>query len=448
MNDLNQKQPAHHLLNRKISNILQALELSEDFKYALDLLEKTNQCIFITGRAGTGKSTLLNLFRSTTRKKVVVLAPTGVAALNVGGQTIHSFFRFPAKVIEKREIKKLRYPKLYKNMEVLVIDEISMVRADMMDNIDHFLRLNRENPQPFGGVQVVFFGDLFQLPPVVSTPEEQQLIAFHYESPYFFSAEVFRTLQLEFLELRKIYRQSERYFIRLLEAVRTGDIDEDDLNDLNDRYIPDFQSEDFYITLSARNHTVDRINQRELSQIPLPEETYLATIKGDFDPRLYPTEAALKLKLNAQVMFVRNDPERKFVNGTIGKLVKLEAETVTVMVEQNGKREYIEVGTIDWEITRYKLNDNDTNKIETEVVGTFTQIPLKLAWAITIHKSQGKTFDKVIIDLDKGAFEYGQTYVALSRCRTLTGIVLRQRLRTEDILTDERILNFYKHNFC
>lgn len=427
---------------------MQALELSEDFKYALDLIEKTDASIFITGRAGTGKSTLLNLFRSTTRKKVVVLAPTGVAALNVGGQTIHSFFRFPAKPIERREIKKLRYPKLYKNLEVLVIDEISMVRADMMDNIDHFLRLNRDNQKPFGGLQVVFFGDMFQLPPVVSTPEEQQFIAFHYPSPYFFSAEVFQKTRLEFLELRKIYRQSERYFIRLLEVVRTGELDEDDLSDLNERYIPDFQSEDFYITLSARNQTVDKINQRELARILLPEETYLATIKGDFDPRLYPTEAALKLKLNAQVMFVRNDPDRKFVNGTIGKLVKLEAESVTVMVEQNDKREYIEVGAVNWEILRYKLNDTDSNKIETEVVGTFNQIPLKLAWAITIHKSQGKTFDKVIIDLDKGAFEFGQTYVALSRCRTLTGIVLKQRLRMNDILTDERILDFYKQNFC
>ncbi|MEM8527176.1 MAG: DEAD/DEAH box helicase [Bacteroidota bacterium] len=425
---------------------MQALELSNDFKYALDLIEKTDTSIFITGRAGTGKSTLLQLFRNTTRKKAVVLAPTGVAALNVQGQTIHSFFKFPAKLLTPKDIKKRRDRRLYQRMEILIIDEISMVRADLLDNIDLFLRINREHPEPFGGVQVVFFGDLFQLPPVVSNPVEKLMFSTQYESPYFFSAKVFEQLSLEMLELRKVYRQEARYFVRLLDAVRTNRLDRDDLQDLNERYLPDFESEEFYITLSARNATVNRINKKELEAIPLPAQVFFATIKGDFNPRLFPTEQALQLKLNAQVMFVRNDPDRQFVNGTIGKIVKLEDNNITVMVEErDGRKRYVEVQQIEWEILRYNLGEND--KIESEVIGTFKQYPLKLAWAITIHKSQGKTFDKVIIDLGKGAFEHGQTYVALSRCRTLEGIVLRYPLRWSDIRTDERIVEFYEGNF-
>jgi len=425
---------------------LQALELSSDFKYALDLLEKTNTSVFITGRAGTGKSTLLQLFRNTTRKKAIVLAPTGVAALNVQGQTIHSFFKFPAKLLTPKDIKKRRDRRLYQRMEILIIDEISMVRADLLDHIDLFLRINRESPEPFGGVQVVFFGDLFQLPPVVSSEVERVLFSTQYESPYFFSSKVVEHLTLEMLELRKVYRQEARYFVRLLDAVRTNRLDQDDLQDLNERHVPDFESEEFYITLSARNATVNRINKMELENIPLPAQVFFATIKGDFNPRLFPTEQALQLKLNAQVMFVRNDPDRQFVNGTIGKIVKLEEENITVMVEErDGRRRYIEAKEIEWEILRYNLGEKD--KIESEVVGTFKQYPLKLAWAITIHKSQGKTFDKIIIDLGKGAFEHGQTYVALSRCRTLEGIVLRYPLRWTDIRTDERIVEFYEANF-
>lgn len=425
----------------------QALELNGDFKYALDLIEKTNASIFITGRAGTGKSTLLQLFRNTTRKKTVVLAPTGVAALNVRGQTIHSFFSFPPRPLQRSEIKKRRYRKLYTAMEVLIIDEISMVRADMLDAIDYFLRINRENPMPFGGVQVVFFGDLFQLPPVISNDLEKALFTLHYESPYFFSAMVFQSFSMEMLELQKVYRQEARYFIRLLDAVRTNQVDRDDLEDLNERHIPNFEAKDFYITLSARNATVKRINTQELDKIPMPAFTFLANITGSFDPRLYPTEAALQLKLNSQVMFVRNDPDRQFVNGTIGKIVKLEQDKISVLVEEGGKDRYIDVQRIDWEILKYKADEASSGGIKTEVAGTFSQYPLKLAWAITIHKSQGKTFDKVIIDLGKGAFEHGQTYVALSRCRSLESIVLRQPLRLRDIRTDERVVEFYEQNF-
>jgi ATP-dependent DNA helicase PIF1 len=423
------------------------LELSDDFKYALDQIEKGGKSIFITGRAGTGKSTLLQLFRNTTHKKTVVLAPTGIAALNVKGQTIHSFFGFPPKPLSRKDIKRRRNRKLYKNLEVLIIDEISMVRADLLDNIDYFLQINRDIPQPFGGVQVVFFGDLFQLPPVVRSGPEAMLFQTLYDSPYFFSAKVFDYFEMEKLELQKVYRQDNRHFLRLLDAIRLNQLDYDDLEDLNDRYLPDFESEEFYITLSARNAKVDQINTRALNQIPFPEQAYLATITGDFNPRLYPTEAALKLKLSAQVMFIKNDPQKQFVNGTIGMVEKLENDTVTVRIEEDGNRRYVELERFEWEIMKYKESTEHPNKIDTETIGTFKQFPLKLAWAVTIHKAQGKTFDKVIIDLGKGAFEHGQTYVALSRCRTLEGVVLRQPLRPRDVMVDDKIVTYYEQNF-
>ncbi len=428
----------------------QPLELSADFKYTLDLLEKTNKSLFITGRAGTGKSTLLQLFRKTTRKKVVALAPTGVAALNVKGQTIHSFFGFPPRPDFQDHISKRRNRKLYKNMDVLIIDEISMVRADLMDGIDKFLRLNRDNYEPFGGVQVVFFGDLFQLPPVVASQEERQLFQTRYESPFFFSADVFQEVdfEMEMVELNKIYRQEARHFIRLLDAVRTNRVDFDDLEDLNERHLPDFEMEDYYITLSTRNAIVNRLNDQQLAALDTEEFVFFANITGNFEPRLFPTEQALKLKLGAQVMFIKNDPERRFVNGTIGKVVKLNDDVIKVaIINHKDEKKVIELTKFDWEILKYKNSATDPNAIETETIGTFTQYPLKLAWAITIHKSQGKTFDKIIIDLGRGAFEHGQTYVALSRCRTLDGIVLKQAIRKQDVLVDERIVQFYEQHF-
>jgi len=422
------------------------LELSHDFQYALDEMEKGHKNLFITGRAGTGKSTLLQLFRNTTRKKMVVLAPTGIAALNVRGQTIHSFFGFPPRPLAREEIKKRRNRRLYRNLDILVIDEISMVRADMLDNIDYFLRLNRENPLPFGGVQVIFFGDLFQLPPVVASDAEAMLFQSQYESPYFFSAHVFQDhFSMEMIELQQVYRQESRLFLRLLEAVRLNRMDYEDLEELNMRYLPDFEAEEFYITLTARNATANGINQRELKRLTHPEETYLAKVTGNFKPNLFPTESALKLKQDAQVMFVKNDPDKRFVNGTIGKIDSLTPEQVKVaIIDEDGKRQLIELTPMDWEILKYKPSDKDPTQIDTETMGTFTQYPLRLAWAVTIHKAQGKTFDKVIIDMGRGAFEHGQTYVALSRCRTLGGIVLKNPLQPRDIMTDPRIVEFYE----
>ena len=383
----------------------------------------------------------------------MVLAPTGVAALNVQGQTIHSFFGFPGKFFGPEDIKKRKDRRLYLKMEVLIIDEISMVRAEMMDHIDRFLRINRENPEPFGGVQVVVFGDLFQLPPVVASPEEQHFFQTYYDSPYFFSAKVFREndlyteggiFQLEMMELTKVYRQEARHFVRLLDAVRLGEIDYDDLEDLNVRHVKNFNDKNYFITLSPRNAVVDEINSRELRNLIDAEFSFVAELTGAFDAKQAPCEPILKLKLGAQVMFVKNDPKREFVNGTIGKIVRLTQDNIVVQVEdRDGTLKNLEVERQTWDIMRYSLAEGGAN-ISTESVGSFKQYPLRLAWAMTIHKSQGKTFDKVIIDLSGGAFEVGQTYVALSRCRTLDGIVLKQPIRPNDIKTDERIVDFYK----
>lgn len=423
-----------------------ALILNRDFVYALERMEKSNDLLFVTGRAGTGKSTLLQLFRQTTNKKIVVLAPTGVAALNVKGQTIHSFFGFPPRLIDpRRDIKKRRYRQLYQKLDTIVIDEISMVRADMLDNIDYFLRLHRDDPRPFGGVQMVFFGDLFQLPPVVASEVEKQLFRTTYQSPYFFSAKVIQPpVSMEMIELNTVYRQENRHFLRLLEGIRLNRLDYDDLEDLNARHLPEEPNPEFAITLSARNARVDAINKEGLEAIPFPAKTFLAKVNGNFPDRLFPTDALLHLKLNAQVMFLRNDPDKKYVNGTIGKVVKMEEDSITVLVEEENKSEEVKVERHEWEILRYKLDEQKPNEIGTESLGSFKQFPLRLAWSVTIHKAQGKTFDKVIIDLGRGAFEHGQTYVALSRCRTLDGVILRQALRPRDVITDERIVTFYE----
>jgi ATP-dependent exoDNAse (exonuclease V) alpha subunit len=426
---------------------LQPLELSADFKHVLDLLEKTGSSLFLTGRAGTGKSTLLQLFRKTTKKKTVVLAPTGIAALNVRGQTIHSFFGFPPRLLLPRDIRKSHKYNLYKNIEVIVIDEISMVRADMLDAIDRFLRINRENPLPFGGVQMVLIGDLFQLPPVVATQEERLYFQETYETPFFFSASVMKEFEVEKVELFKAYRQENRHFLRLLDAIRLNQADWEDLEDLNTRFQPGFELAENYITLCPRNAKVDSINQRELSNLEAKEHLFQATVKGEFDPRLYPTDPTLRLREGAQVMFIKNDPAGNFVNGTIGIVTEIGVDYIKVRSDEKPSAGEIEATPMTWEIIRYIQSKENPNEIEAEVIGTFEQYPLRLAWAVTIHKSQGKTFDRVIIDMDRGAFESGQTYVALSRCRTLEGIVLKQKIQPQDIIVDDRVVAFYEENF-
>ncbi len=421
------------------------LTLNPDFKYALDLLEKTDKSLFITGRAGTGKSTLLRLFQQTSKKKMAVLAPTGVAALNVSGQTIHSFFGFAPRLLTSKDIKKATRPRLIQNLETLIIDEISMVRADVLDAIDYYLKFNRGNPAPFGGVQLVMIGDLFQLPPVMSQdPVERQYFASFYESPHFFSAKIMedQKFDCEMLELRQIFRQDNRRFIDLLECVRLCEIDYDVMDDLNERHQSDFESTDGYITLTAQNAVADKINQTELNKLDGFDHIFLAETKGDFDEKLFPTDLTLRLRKGSQVMFCKNDPDKEFVNGTIGKIETINSDEIIVkVIEMSGKIKMIKVPQLTWEVIRYRAGEND--KIEADVTGSFTQYPLKLAWAITIHKSQGKTFDRLILDLGRGAFEFGQVYVALSRCRTFEGIILKQKLKPSDIKTDERVVEFY-----
>lgn len=420
-------------------------KLSRQFNSMLRIMQNEHEPMFITGRAGTGKSTLLQLFKKTSDRNVVVLAPTGIAALNVKGQTIHSFFGFPPKFLHPSEIGKRRNRSLYMKLDILIIDEISMVRADMLDNIDRFLRINRNNPEPFGGVKVLFFGDLFQLPPVIATPEERHYLQEHYETPYFYSAHVFnREYGVQIHELTEVLRQTDGAFIHLLDRIRLREMDYDDLVVLNEQHQPNFEDDDYYITLCSRKFQAQQINRNQLDRLASEEFTYLATVSGDFSDRQFPTQLALKLRVGAQIMFIKNDPKRRFVNGTIGKIVALEVDLIKVSIKnEHGEYHFIDVETNEWEIIKYRL-DPKTNKIKAEPIGTFKQYPLKLAWAMTIHKAQGKTFDRVIIDLGKGAFESGQTYVALSRCRTLEGIILKQPLRPQDIMVDPTIAEFYQ----
>lgn len=421
------------------------IEINADFKACLHEMEHHRECLFITGKAGTGKSTLLQYWRKHTKKKIAVLAPTGIAALNVEGQTIHSFFGFPPRPLKKEEIHFRRDRKLYENLDAIVIDEISMVRADMIEQIDYFLRVNTNNRKPFGGIQMIFFGDLFQLPPVIATDEERMLFHEHYESPYFFSAAVFKKeLEIRMIELRTVYRQDNRHFIRLLDAIRMRRIDEDEFNELNERYIEDFKDDDFYVILSARNAEVDEINKQKLEALTTESYSYIAQISGNVT--ILPAETPLNLKVGAQVMFLKNDQKRRYVNGTVGMVKELAADMIKVeILKPNGTLTVVDVEPYEWDVIKHSLTQD--KEINTEKIGKFTQYPLRLAWAMTIHKSQGKTFDRVIIDMGLGAFEYGQTYVALSRCRTLEGIVLRRPLRPQDVMVDERIVDFYEQHF-
>lgn len=424
--------------------MIQPLSLSHEFKEILDQLEYSKNNIFITGRAGTGKSTLLQIFRDTTRKRIVVLAPTGIAALNVKGQTIHSFFGFPPKMMDQKDIVKRKNYRLFCNVDMIIIDEISMVRADLIDNIDRFLRINRGINRPFGDVQMIFFGDLFQLPPVVSTPFEKQYFSTFYPSPYFFDARVFDEWDMRIIELHEVYRQKEKAFINLLERIRTQSFDYDDIMSLNERCVPIPDEKSYYITLCSRNDIAQHINDSELQKIPMPSITHTGLITGLFDIKLIPADLQLTIKEGAQVMFVKNDTQKRYVNGTIGIVSQCTENDILVSVEKdNGDTEIISIEKEIWEIVKYDKDPTDPSRIVSQVVGTFQQYPIKLAWAITIHKSQGKTFDKVIIDLGKGAFESGQTYVALSRCKTFEGIVLANPVTPRDIILDDRITEYY-----
>lgn len=430
------------------------LDLNPQFQKALDLLENSNSHLFITGKAGTGKSTLLNYFRNQTKKNHVVLAPTGIAAVNIEGQTIHSFFGFHPGIttIEaKKAAQNRRDTSIFRKLEIIIIDEVSMVRADLMDCMDIFLRTVRKNDAPFGGIKTVFIGDLYQLPPVV-TNEEKEIFSQVYNSPYFFDSDVIKNIfnqldtELEFIELQTIYRQTDIEFIDLLNSVRNKTITSKDIIYLNQRNQPDADITDDYIHLVTVNKQADDININKLNRLPGKLYTLSGEISGDFDKKSLPTDIELNLKVGARVMFVKNDMIGRWINGTLGTVTKIIEdefdETVVEVKIDNGSK--VKVEPVSWSNYTSKFNPSNQS-IEREEIGKFTQIPLKLAWAITIHKSQGKTFDKVILDIGYGAFAHGQTYVALSRCRTFEGLVLKKPIKYSDVIMDERVKVFLNY---
>ncbi|MBI4767508.1 MAG: AAA family ATPase [Deltaproteobacteria bacterium] len=428
-----------------------SIDINEQFQQALDLMENTDHHVFITGKAGTGKSTLLNYFRKISRKRLAVLAPTGVAALNVQGQTIHSFCGFRPDIaldkIKKKTPKDQDRPSIYKKLDTIIIDEISMVRADLLDCVEKFLRLNGPRPKKhFGGIQMIFIGDLYQLPPVV-TSVEKNIFRLQYESPYFFSSQIFMDpkFKMEFVELEKIYRQTEEDFIALLNAIRNRSITDSDIIRLNQNCLPEFipPEEDLYLYLTSTNDQAFRLNQEKLKHLPGKVSTYQGLIEGEFDKSAFPTDKDLELKTGAQVMLLNNDPLGRWVNGSIGKISKIihqKGEEDVIRVELPGNN-IVPVTPYTWKIFRYAF-DEEARKIFSEPMGSFTQYPIKLAWAITIHKSQGKTFDRVVIDIGRGTFAHGQVYVALSRCTSLQGIILRQPIQKRHILMDYRVIQF------
>lgn len=424
----------------------QNIEINDQFKKTLDLLENTQKNILITGRAGTGKSTLLDYFVNHTNKDVVVLAPTGVAAVNVKGQTIHSFFGFkPGITVDK--VKKVYGPnsELYKVIDIIIIDEISMVRADLLDCVDKFLRLNGKNKsKSFGGIQMAFIGDLYQLPPVVKG-KEREVFKTHYNSPYFFDANAFKNFDIEFVELEKIYRQTDEKFINLLNAVRNKSVTTDDLNKINKRLDPDFEpnADDFYINLTTTNQLSDDINSKELEKLNSKLFTFEGKINGNFDKSYLPTDDVLNVKVDSQVMLLNNDREHRWVNGTVGKITAIKKDedkkaVVEVKLEDGNT---VDVKRHKWDLSRVVYN-GETKKLESEVIGSFIQYPLRLAWAVTIHKGQGKTFEKIIVDIGSGTFTHGQAYVALSRCTSLQGIVLKKPIEKKHIWMDWKVVRF------
>jgi hypothetical protein len=419
------------------------VDVDRDFQRAFDRIESGAPFIFITGRAGTGKSTLIHCLRAMTRRRYAVVAPTGVAALNAGGQTIHSFFRFKPGPIDLEQIKRLDHRRLYEKLEMLLIDEISMVRADLLDAMERFLRLNGPEPSlPFGGVQIVAVGDLYQLPPVISDPEEMRLFGEQYETEYFFSAHCLRREPMEMIELRTIYRQNEAVFVELLGRIRDGEQVQAAVDELNAACVRPGR-DDGAITLASTNAIVDQINGMKMAMLPGNARSYHGLMNGKFGTqRILPAPMELVLKVNAQVMFTRNDADHRWVNGTLGRVVNMDSENVEVEVVHENGSDIFKVEPAIWESTRYRY-DEKAGKIHSDVLGAFHQFPLVPAWAVTIHKSQGKTLDNIIIDLGTGAFAHGQVYVALSRCRTLQNIRLKKPLRVSDVQFDPRVREFH-----
>lgn len=422
---------------------------------AIRIIQNTHQTLFLTGKAGTGKSTFLRYIAQTTKKKYIVLAPTGIAAINAGGSTLHSFFKLPFHPLlpndtryTQRKLKDtLKYNgekrKILREVELIIIDEISMVRADIIDFIDKVLRVYSRNIyQPFGGKQLLLVGDMHQLEPVLKE-DERQLLKPYYPSTFFFDALVFKEMKLVSIELQKVYRQTDPTFINILDSIRTTSVSIDQLSTLNKQVGKAIANDKnkLAITLSGKRDTVDHINEQELSRLPGKPITLYGHIEGDFPESNLPTPIELYLKVGAQVLFIKNDKEKRWVNGTLGTIVSFSKEEPTIIVVRTEKGEEVNVEQEIWSNVIYSYNEKE-QKIEEQEIGVYQQYPLKLAWAITIHKSQGLTFNNVNIDLTGGVFAGGQTYVALSRCTSLEGISLKYPIRKEDVFIRSEIVQF------
>lgn len=415
------------------------IELSEEQMAMYETMERKSTNMFITGKAGTGKSVLLQYFRTNTTKNVVVVAPTGIAAMNVGGQTIHSLFKLPLGLITPQSIKKdNRVAKILGHIDCVVIDEISMVRADCMDGIDMMLRYAKKSDQPFGGTQIIMFGDVFQLPPVIAERELYSFFRNEYGGYYFFDAHVWKTTSFSVYELTDIFRQKDSTFTNLLNAIRNGAIDYELFDEINKRVSVDAPTKGA-VFLVPTNAQVDAINSQKLALLPGKTHTFQAKVDGDFDRSAYPTEEFIQLKKGAQVILLKNDKDKRWVNGSIGYVQDLSADTITVSI--NGQSHDLEKQS--WNKIKYEYNE-ETKKIEEKIIGSFSQFPIRLAWAITIHKSQGQSYDKVVIDLGRGSFAHGQTYVALSRVRSLEGLYLTRPIQSKDIIVDQKIIDFMR----
>lgn len=423
-----------------------AIEINKEMQLAKKLIETTNENVFLTGNAGTGKTTFLNLLRTQTAKRMVVLAPTGVAAINAKGQTIHSFFQLPFTPFlpeykkEKGQIKKDKI-NIFRTIDLLVIDEISMVRADLLDAIDDRLREYRKQKySPFGGVQCLFIGDLQQLPPVVRD-EDWALMQKHYSTPFFFSSKALQESSYVTIELKKIYRQADEKFISILNEVRNNHLSMESLNELNKHYLPEYEPKEGEIFLTTHNKIADAFNEKKLNELKEESNIYNAIIKDRFPESMYPVDESLELKIGAQVMFTRNNREANYYNGKIGTIIDLSEHKITIKCKEDAFPIVAERET--WENTEIKIDKESKDQYE-EVVGSFSQFPLRLAWAITIHKSQGLTFDRAIIDAI-ASFSHGQVYVALSRCKSLDGMVLKSPIKLESIITDLNVTRYMQY---